>query len=212
MKLIVGLGNPGTKYDGTRHNLGFVVVNEVARRRGLTFESSPADAVMAREPAATGRVMLAKPLTYMNLSGGAVGVLTRYFRVEVEDMLVVVDDANLPLGRLRARPDGSDGGHNGLRSIIDTLATSEFSRLRLGVGRGETQRDLAHHVLARFDGGEQQTIDEMVGCAADAVEMFVEDGILMVMNRFNAPRDRDDDASPGDGDPDDVDDTSRNPG
>ena len=187
MKLIVGLGNPGSKYGGTRHNLGFEVVDEVARRRGLTFESSPADAVMARERGPNAQLILAKPMTFMNRSGEAVGVLSRYFRIETGDILIVVDDANLPLGRLRARPSGSDGGHNGLRSVILALATREFSRVRLGVGRGETQRDLAGHVLARFDADEIATIDEMTMRAADAVELFVESGMTTVMNRFNAP-------------------------
>ena len=187
MKLIVGLGNPGPKYEGTRHNLGFEVVDEVARRRGLTFESSPADVVMARARGPDAQLMLAKPMTFMNRSGPAVGVLSRYFRVGTHDLMVVVDDANLPLGRLRARPNGSEGGHNGLRSVILALATREFPRLRLGVGRGETQRDLANHVLARFAPDEVARIDEMITCAADAVEVFVESGIATVMNRFNAP-------------------------
>lgn len=187
MKLIVGLGNPGPKYEGTRHNLGFEVVDEVARRRGLTFESSRGDVVMARERGPGAELMLAKPMTFMNRSGPAVGVLSRYFRVETPDLMVVVDDANLPLGRLRARPNGSEGGHNGLRSVILELATREFPRLRLGVGRGETQRDLANHVLARFDPDEVARIDEMITRAADAVEIFVESGIATVMNRFNAP-------------------------
>lgn len=187
MKLIVGLGNPGSKYGGTRHNLGFEVVDEVARRRGLVFESSPADAVMARERGPDAQLMLAKPMTFMNRSGEAIGVLSRYFRVETGDILVVVDDANLPLGRLRARPNGSDGGHNGLRSVILALATREFPRLRMGVGRGETQRDLADHVLARFSADEVETIHEMMTRAADAAELFVESGIMTVMNRFNAP-------------------------
>ena len=187
MKLIVGLGNPGSKYGGTRHNLGFEVVDEVARRRGLTFESSPADAVMARERGPDAQLMLAKPTTFMNRSGEAVGVVCRYYRIQVADILVVADDANLPLGRLRARRSGSEGGHNGLRSVILALATREFSRLRMGVGRGEDQRDLAAHVLARFAAEEIATIGEMITRAADAVELFVERGITTVMNRFNAP-------------------------
>lgn len=185
VKLIVGLGNPGSQYGGTRHNLGFEVVDEVARRRGLDFESSPANAVMARERGQDEQLILAKPMTFMNRSGEAVGVLSRYFCIENGDILIVVDDANLPLGRLRARPNGSDGGHNGLRSVILALATLEFPRVRMGVGRGETQRDLADHVLARFSPDERATIDEMTMRAADAVELFTESGITTVMNRFN---------------------------
>ena len=125
MKLIVGLGNPGSKYRGTRHNIGFEIVDELARRRNLVFESSPAEAVMARERGPDARMMLVKPLTYMNLSGVAVGTLARYFRVGFEDVLVVTDDVNLTLGRVRARPSGSDGGHNGLRSVIELLGTDQ---------------------------------------------------------------------------------------
>ena len=134
VKLIVGLGNPGAKYKGTRHNLGFEVVDEVARRRDLEFTTSPADAVIARETGTKGRLILAKPLTFMNRSGYAVSVLSRYFDVETSNILVVLDDVNLSLGRLRARPDGSDGGHNGLQSVILSLGTKEFSRVRMGVG------------------------------------------------------------------------------
>ena len=155
---------------------------------------------MARERGPDARVMLAKPMTFMNRSGEAVGVLSRFFRVEPDDILIVVDDANLPFGWLRVRPEGSDGGHNGLRSIIDALATPMLPRLRLGVGRGDSRRDLANHVLARFDDDEVGTIREMVTRAADAAEVFVDDGILTVMNRFNAPEQPYD--APGD-DPDD---------
>lgn len=185
MKLIVGLGNPGSKYRGTRHNVGFEVVDELARRRHLVFESSPAEAVMARERGSDAQVMLAKPLTFMNLSGFAVGTFVRYFRIDLGDLLVVTDDVNLTLGRLRARRGGSDGGHNGLRSVIESLGTDEIPRLRIGVGRGDSRRDLADHVLAVFDGSEQEMIKTVISDAGDAAELFVEDGIDAVMNRFN---------------------------
>jgi PTH1 family peptidyl-tRNA hydrolase len=186
VKLVIGLGNPGSKYGGTRHNIGFDVVDEVARRLGLAFESGPGDAVIARERGDGAQLILAKPMTFMNRSGEAVGVVSRYFRIKVDDILIVVDDVNLPLGRLRARQDGSDGGHNGLRSVMLSLATREFSRLRVGVGRGETRLDLAGHVLSRFATGEIAMIDEMMMRAADAAELFVESGMTAVMNRFNA--------------------------
>lgn len=184
MKLIVGLGNPGPRYAGTRHNVGFDVVDELARRRALVFEASPADAIMARERGPDARLMLAKPLTFMNLSGRAVGALTRYYRVDPGDVLIVTDDVNLPLGRLRARRGGSDGGHNGLRSVIEALGTA-VARLRIGVDRGDRRRDLAGHVLARFERSELDTIGPAVVQAGDAVEVFVSDGIEAVMNRFN---------------------------
>ena len=185
MKLIVGLGNPGARYAGTRHNVGFDVVDELARRRALAFESSPAEAIMARERGPGARLMLAKPLTFMNLSGRAVGELVRYYRVDPGDVLIVADDVNLPLGRLRARRGGSDGGHNGLRSVIDVLGTV-VARLRIGVDRGDCRRDLASHVLATFDESELETIRPAIETAGDAAEVFVTDGIDVVMNRFNA--------------------------
>jgi len=185
VKLIVGLGNPGAKYKGTRHNLGFEVVDEVARRRDLKFTTSPADAVIARETGTKGRLILAKPLTFMNRSGYAVGVLSRYFDVEASNILVILDDVNLSLGRLRARPDGSDGGHNGLQSVILSLGTKEFPRVRMGVGRGLGQRDLADHVLTRFADEEVAGIKELIIETADAVELFIQSGITPVMNRFN---------------------------
>ena len=185
VKLIVGLGNPGAKYRGTRHNLGFEVVDEVARRRDLEFTTSPADAVIARETGTSGRLILAKPLTFMNRSGYAVGLLSRYFDVETSNILVVLDDVNLSLGRLRARQDGSDGGHNGLQSVILSLGTDEFPRVRMGVGRGQGQRDLSDHVLTRFADEEIARVDELIIGTADAVELFIKSGIAPVMNRFN---------------------------
>jgi len=186
MKLIVGLGNPGRKYRDTRHNIGFAVVDELARRQDAVFESAPAEALMARaRRLGDGGCLLLKPLTFMNLSGFAVSEVARYFRVALPDILIVADDISLPLGRLRARPRGSDGGHKGYRSIIEQLGTPEFARLRVGVGRGDPRRDLADHVLAGFDPEECAVAEAAVGRAADAVELFTADGIEAVMNRFN---------------------------
>ncbi len=188
MKLIVGLGNPGEQYRGTRHNVGFEVVDETARRWDAAFRSAPADALLANAPAVPagrGAVLLAKPLTYMNRSGFAVGALLRYYRIGQEDLLVVTEDVNLPLGRLRARRQGSSGGHNGLRSIIEALAGEGFSRLRVGVGRGDPRQKLSGRVLSRFARSERSAMDDSVRRAADAVEMFVETGIGPVMNAFN---------------------------
>jgi PTH1 family peptidyl-tRNA hydrolase len=187
VKLIVGLGNPGAQYRGTRHNVGFEIVDELARRRRLEFGSSPTDALMARERGPDARVtlVLAKPLTYMNRSGGAVAALQHYYRIEPGRLLVVADDVNLPVGRLRARRRGSDGGHNGFASIIQALGTDAFARLRVGVGRGRAERRLASHVLARFEAPEREEIATAVERAADAVEAFVGDGIDAMMNRFN---------------------------
>jgi PTH1 family peptidyl-tRNA hydrolase len=187
MKMIAGLGNPGRKYAGTRHNVGFDVLDFVAERHRLDWESAPADAMMAKWRASGA--LLAKPLTFMNLSGHAVGELLRYFKIDLPDLLIVVDDVNLELGRLRARASGTAGGHNGLKSLIAQLGTEDFARLRIGVGRGDARRDLADHVLATFDPDERTVVAETVSRTADAVELFVAEGIGPVMNRFNRKED-----------------------
>jgi len=187
MKLVVGLGNPGRKYAGTRHNVGFEIVDVLAARHGLEWEGAPAEAVMAKWRGAGALVV--KPLTFMNLSGHAVGDLLRYFKIEVADLLVIVDEVQLELGRLRTRARGSAGGHNGLKSLIEQLGTDEFARLRFGVGRGDARRDLADHVLATFDKDEQPVVNEAIGRAADAAEVFVSEGIAPMMNRFNRRED-----------------------
>ena len=191
MKAIVGLGNPGAKYRGTRHNIGFAVADELSRRAGIAFESAPANALIAKWRRPDGiATLLVKPLTYMNESGQAVGELARYFKIEVADCLIVVDEVQLPLGKLRARARGSAGGHNGLKSIIAHLGP-EFSRLRVGVGRGpdgpdgKARRDLADHVLARFELDEAEEATRMAARAADASEMFITSGIEAVMNAYN---------------------------
>jgi PTH1 family peptidyl-tRNA hydrolase len=188
MKLIVGLGNPGRKYAGTRHNIGFDVLDRLAERHRLDWESAPAEAMMAKWRAAGA--LLAKPLTFMNLSGHAVGDVLRFFKVDLADLLIVVDEVQLEVGRLRARPEGSAGGHNGLKSVIAQLGTEKFARLRIGVGRGDARRDLADHVLAAFDPEERAVVVETVDRAADAVELFISEGIGSVMNRFNRKEDR----------------------
>ena len=184
MKAVVGLGNPGAQYKGTRHNVGFAVLDELARRASVEFESAPADALMARWRRTDEPVLLVKPLTYMNLSGQAVGELSRYFKIEPVDLLIVVDEVQLPLGKLRARARGSAGGHNGLKSVIAHLGDN-YGRLRLGVGRGDSRRDLADHVLARFDQDEAADAERMISRAADAAETFITSGIAAVMNQFN---------------------------
>lgn len=185
-KLIAGLGNPGRRYEGTRHNIGFEVVDRLAERHGGGWDAAPRgiEALVARAGGARD-LLLAKPLTFMNLSGTAVVGLLQFYKVEPADLLVVVDDVNLELGRLRARPSGSAGGHNGLKSIIGSLGSDGMARLRIGVGRGDDRRDLADHVLAKFDAHERAIVAETVDRSADAVELFVAEGIAAVMNRYN---------------------------
>jgi PTH1 family peptidyl-tRNA hydrolase len=198
MKLVAGLGNvPESRYRGTRHNVGFEVVDLLARRHGLVFENGPTRALQTRWRRAIGAgaepddadVLIVKPLTLMNLSGEAVGALQRYYKVALPDVLVVCDDVNLPLGRLRARATGSEGGHNGLRSIAEHLGTIDYARLRIGVGRGDMRRDLADHVLARFEPEELPGIGDAVARAADAIETWITDGLARVMNTFNRSED-----------------------
>ena len=188
MKLIVGLGNPGREYRDTRHNVGFLVMEEVARRHQLAWSMAPSqvpDAFVAKRFGADP-VLLAKPLTFMNRSGDAVAALVRYYDVALADLLVVVDDVDLVFGRLRARARGSAGTHNGLRSIVDRMGSTEFPRLRLGVGRGDSRRDLADHVLSRFEADEKADLESFIARAADAAEMFAAEGIVKVMNEYNA--------------------------
>ncbi len=185
MKLIVGLGNPGPEYENTRHNVGFRVVDELAGRHRETFVMGPTDALIAKVRLADASTMLAKPLTYMNLSGRAITALCRYFRVDIDDLLVVADDVNLPLARMRARGGGSPGGHNGLASVQESLGTSGYARLRVGVGRGDERRDLSNYVLSRFGREETDLVTEMVGRAAEAAEMFITEGLDRMMNRYN---------------------------
>jgi PTH1 family peptidyl-tRNA hydrolase len=161
------------------------VVDEYARRAGATFEASRAEALTAHIRG-VAPVLLIKPLTFMNLSGEAIAALLRYYRVDGGDLLVIADDVNLPLGRLRARPGGSAGGHNGFRSIAQHLGTDGFPRLRVGVGRGDQRRDLASHVLSRFAAEERPAIEAAVASAADAAQLFAAEDIAAVMNRFNA--------------------------
>jgi PTH1 family peptidyl-tRNA hydrolase len=190
MKLVAGLGNPGREYTGTRHNVGFEVMDLLARRHHLQWPSKlEGPSVEARWRRPDADVMLVKPLTYMNLSGRAISELMRFYKIDVSDVLIVSDDVNLPLGRLRARATGSEGGHNGLRSIAESLGTIDYARLRVGVGRGDMRRDLADHVLARFEPDEQAGIDDAIARAADAVEIWIADGLARVMNTFNRAED-----------------------
>ncbi|HTM02980.1 MAG TPA: aminoacyl-tRNA hydrolase [Vicinamibacterales bacterium] len=188
MKLIVGLGNPGSDYRETRHNVGFKVVEEIGRRHGLVWAMAPSQVpeTFVAKKYGGGAFLLAKPLTYMNRSGDAVSVLSRYYDITPADLLVVYDDVDLPFARLRARARGSAGTHNGMRSVVERLGTTEFPRLRVGVGRGDQRRDLADHVLATFERDEQPALEEFIARAADAAEMFAAADIQQVMNVYNA--------------------------
>lgn len=185
MKLVVGLGNPGAKYTGTRHNVGYEVVERLAERFGPVkfrrqFEGRIGDVTIGGE-----RTLLLMPETYMNLSGRSVQPALAFYKLSPEQLLVLCDDLNLPVGKIRIRTRGSDGGQKGLRSIADQLGTTEYPRLRVGIGSPPPGRDAADFVLSRFRKQERSEIDEAVGQAVDAVAMWCESGIEQCMNRFN---------------------------
>ena len=190
MKVIAGLGNPGREYAETRHNVGFRVADELGRRLGLQWRKD-GDLVFAKsfgDPA----FFVMKPQTFMNRSGFAVARFAAYHQIAPADILVVMDEVDLPLGRIRVRARGSAGTHNGLKSVVEQLGTREFPRLRLGVGRGDTRRDLADYVLSTFDQAEAPEVEILIARAADAAQMFAAEDIAKVMNAYN----------PGPADPD----------
>jgi PTH1 family peptidyl-tRNA hydrolase len=184
-KLIVGLGNPGPRYSHTRHNVGFSVVAELGRRYGFRA-GSKGPAIVGEGRIAGIPVVLAQPTTMMNDSGRAVAQLRKKHGVwDLEDMLVVYDELDLPLGTVRIRGQGSAGGHNGMKSIINAVGGQDFARVRVGIGRPMGGLDPIEHVLARFRPDEKPIIDKAVGIAADAIEAWVELGTYETMNRFN---------------------------
>jgi len=189
MKLVVGLGNPGPKYEGTRHNVGFATVDLLATRHNLHWEAAPRGIEALVANWRSGGAIMVKPLTFMNLSGPALVGLLQFYKIELADLLVLVDEVQLELGRLRIRPEGSAGGHNGLKSPIASFGTHQFPRLRIGVGRGDGRRDLADHVLARFEPEERSVIEDAIERAAQAAELFIADGVSAAMNRFNRKED-----------------------
>jgi PTH1 family peptidyl-tRNA hydrolase len=183
MKLVVGLGNPGRDYTGTRHNVGFAVVDRVAADHRVARFQDRFQAECAEWFRDGDKILLAKPQTYMNLSGNSVRQLVDFYQLAIEHLLVVCDDVNLPLGKLRFRARGNHGGHNGLRSIQQHLGTPDYSRLRIGVGAAEG--DLIQHVLSHFRAAERPVIDEAVATAAASVLLWIDKGIEFCMNTYN---------------------------
>lgn len=188
MRLVVGLGNPGERYRRTRHNAGFMVVDVLAARAGVTRGRDEDDAWVAEGEVGGEPALLVKPLTFMNRSGVAVERLLARHSLGPSDIIAVVDDVALELGTLRIRERGSHGGHNGLRSMIDLLGTDEFPRVRVGIRKGDLPDDLASYVLAEFPPEDVLVVQEVVGWAADAVACLVKEGAEEAMNRYNGPR------------------------
>ena len=193
MKLVVGLGNPGPKYAGTRHNVGFEVLAELARRHapgavpGRQFEAKTVSVSVSDAGGEARRGLLISPLTYMNLSGRSVAAAAGFHKVRPESILVICDDLNLPCGRLRLRGKGSAGGQNGLKDIIARLGTDEFPRLRVGVGRPPGRTDAAEYVLSRPSAEQREELDHAILDAADGVELWMTGGLEAAMNQLNAP-------------------------
>lgn len=186
MKLIVGLGNPGRKYEGTRHNIGFEVLNELARRHStcqtkVKFHGEVCDAQVGG-----GNALLLQPQTFMNLSGGSVLAARDFYKIDNEDILIICDDLNLDLARLRFRPKGSAGGQNGLADILRRLGSQEIPRLRIGVGKPPPEWDVADYVLSKFRTEEMDDLKSVVGRAADSVAIWAREGMAECMNRYNA--------------------------
>jgi PTH1 family peptidyl-tRNA hydrolase len=184
IRLVVGLGNPGTKYQGTRHNIGFELVDRLARGGTGTSFVRKFEGQLAETEIDYRRVLLLKPDTFMNLSGRSVGQAVRFFKLEPAEILVICDDLSLPLGKLRIRSGGSDGGQKGLRDIAAHLGTEQFPRLRIGIGE-QGELDATDFVLSRFRSPERAIIDDALILATQAVAVWVTQGIDAAMNRFN---------------------------
>ena len=185
MKLIVGLGNIGKEYENTRHNIGFMVVDELAKRWSVSFNRTDKNAMFA-EHRAPEKIMLIKPTTYMNLSGIAVGAYANYYNLGNEEIAVIQDDLDLPVGQLRIRKKGSAGGHNGIKSIQEHLGTDEFPRFKIGISHpGRNGKAVVSHVLKAFAGEEKAAIEEAVKKMADALERWIKEDIDAVMNEYN---------------------------
>ena len=185
MYLIVGLGNPGKQYDMTRHNIGFHTIDYIADKYGAKLNKLKFKAVYGEATISGEKVYLVKPQTYMNLSGDSVGEMTQFYKIPPEHIIVINDDISLDVGRIRVRPKGSAGGHNGIKSIIAHLGTQEFPRVKVGVGEKPARMDLADYVLGHFSKEEQATMDDAVKEAADAVCEIVNVGIAQAMNDHN---------------------------
>lgn len=186
MIIIAGLGNPGDKYAGTRHNMGFGVIDELAERHRISMNSVKLKGLVGSGIIGGQKVLLVKPQTYMNCSGECVRPLADYYKVPVEDIIIIYDDISLDVGQIRVRGKGSAGGHNGMKSLIQHLGSSDFPRIRVGVGDKPAQMDLADYVLGRFPKEELEDVRLSLKTGADAVESMIENGVDATMNKYNA--------------------------
>ncbi|BBB90301.1 MAG TPA: aminoacyl-tRNA hydrolase [Methylomusa anaerophila] len=188
MKIVAGLGNPGQEYSVTRHNVGFMAVDLLADRWGIAITSwREREKALAAEYRGSEPVLLVKPQTYMNLSGIAVGALARWYKIPVTDIIVIYDDLDLPVGKLRLRSKGGSGGHRGIESLLEHLGQDAFARIRVGIGRPPQGWETADYVLSRFTAEETPLIKDAITRAADAVECLLKEGFNKAMNKFNSP-------------------------
>lgn len=185
MKWIIGLGNPGTSYQSTRHNVGFMVIDELARRWNISVTQSKFKGLVGEGNVAGTKVYLIKPMTYMNLSGESVRAFQDFYKAELDDMIVVYDDLDTELGKIRLRYQGSAGGHNGIKSIIQHTGTQQFNRVRMGISRPAPGYNIADYVLAPFGKQEQEPLREMIAQACDAIEFALNQPYDKVMAKYN---------------------------
>lgn len=185
MYLVVGLGNPGSKYTKTRHNIGFRVVEALAERNGARLDTDKHKGLIGKGTIGAEKVIFAKPLTYMNLSGECVRAVADFYKIPAENVIVVFDDISLDVGKLRIRKKGSAGGHNGIKSIIAHLGGENFPRLKFGVGDKPSGMDLADYVLGNFSAADEQILKQAIDRACDAVECMINEGPDAAMNKFN---------------------------
>lgn len=186
MKLIVGLGNPGREYELTRHNIGFMAIDELAKRWNISLNEQKFKGVFGAGFVNGEKVILLKPLTYMNLSGESIRPLMDYYKIDVEDFVVMYDDLDIPVGKLRLRMKGSAGGHNGVKSTISHLGTQEFQRIRMGIDRPKNGMKVVDYVLGRFTSEEIPDVNHSIEKAADACEEWLNKPFLQIMNTFNS--------------------------
>ncbi|WP_307478766.1 aminoacyl-tRNA hydrolase [Cytobacillus purgationiresistens] len=185
MKLIVGLGNPGKPYDRTRHNIGFEVIDAISQKWGISLNQSKFKGIYGVGHIQGEKVFLLKPLTYMNLSGESIRPLMDYYDIDIEDLVVIYDDLDLPVGRIRLRQKGSAGGHNGIKSTIAHIGTPEFNRIRVGIDRPPSGMKVPDYVLGKFSAEEQEEMKEMIKKCTEACEDWLEKPFLQVMNVYN---------------------------
>lgn len=191
--LIVGLGNPGRQYQANRHNIGFMLVSRLAEKLSVSFTRVQSKALVTKTTFQEKPVIMAKPQTYMNLSGQSVGSLAKFYKIEMDHLMVVYDDVDLPFGRIRIRPSGGSAGQKGMQSIITQLGTDEFPRMRLGVGRPPGSKGAASYVLRDFSGEDAEFLPQVLDRGVEAVLTFISEDLTTAMNRFNSKTDNEND-------------------